>query len=93
MRFGNPLGKLDALATAGLALVKVGERNGTTQSFISAFEIDVVVARHIPLGITNQPISGIQVKNASWGGDVRRFFDLNCIHDNRLDRSIDHTSS
>jgi hypothetical protein len=70
MSLTTPFIESNGLAAARFALVKVAERHRRVQRFISAFEIDVVTARYISLGVSNQPIPSIQVKNASWGGDV-----------------------
>ena len=81
------------LATAGFALVQLFDRDWSIQDLISAFEIDIVATSQIALGIANQPVSSLQMKNASRSWNLGCFFHLNCIHHNRLDRPVNHNVS
>jgi hypothetical protein len=59
-----------SLAAAGLALVKLFDRDRSIQDFISAFEIDVVKTYEIALWIANQPVTGLEVQSPTWRGNL-----------------------
>lgn len=78
------------LAAAGPAFGKLPKFVAVFQRCIRTFKVHVITTGKIALRVPNQPIPRLNVKNPRFGGNTPRFRDLNCIHDQRLDGSVNH---
>jgi hypothetical protein len=73
------------LTAAGFAFVKIFDMSSGLQSFISAFEINIVATHKVSVRIAYQPVSRVHVNDTVLRGNVRGLFYLNRLYQKRLD--------